>query len=298
MRVVPGVRFALLGFALVVLSPAAAGELTISAAAPREMIRPEIDQREVVITLTLNCTDLGAGLQSGAKATLALTAPQDYLVFSGPMVVDVPTDECMENPIAPLTFQASIYVAATRSAPALEQIQVSVDANITPDQVSRRLRASTTFSLTVDYFSLFDVTTSRNLIKVNSDQEQVQIRLENYGNARTEFHFEFVDPNNPSSNSIILPPPMILESPTTGLTPTGANTTLIFMAPGGGWSQLATSIKITPMAADAREKVGNGLTINLLFRDQRGVFEKDIPGFGVQSGALILLAALLTRRRA
>jgi hypothetical protein len=119
-----------------------------------------------------------------------------------------------------------------------------------------------------------------------------EIKLTNFGNARTQYTFKLT--NKPTGPwNAVLPEVLVVDSPSSGPGNSSADAVVI-VYPGHG--EGAYTLVITPSATADPSKVGNPLTMTFLARDD-GVLSRISPAPDVLPLVLALAGLAVVARR-
>ena len=200
------------------------------------------------------------------------------------------------------TVEATFLVTATREAPGLKSIECTMTVSApaqTTGATTAPPDASQRFVVSADYYALIQPKIAKKLVASGPDKQvPFAIELTNYGNARTQINFEQGTKPTSGKWDILLPDPIILDSPYSGGEGKTVDTATVTISSTykNGWNNAkgAYQILMKVASADQPDKKGNDLNANVLVR-VRGVYVPGLEPFVML--AAILGSALVLRLR-
>lgn len=239
---------------------------------------------------------------TAAASTLTITfapnCPPSILV-TGPTTKIMPLTAGTSPGTGGGQIDGTFLVTATREAPGLKSIECTMTVTAPPQTtgVTAPAPASQKFVVSADYYALVQPKIQKKLIASGPDKQvPFTIELTNYGNARTQINFEQGTKPTSGKWDILLPDPIILDSPYSGGEGKTVDTATVTVSSTykNGWNNAKGSYQILMKvaSADQPDKKGNDLNANILVR-VRGVYVPGVEPFVMV--AAILGTALVMR---
>jgi hypothetical protein len=247
------------------------------------------------------------GIPTGATfasvtVTFKPTCPPSILV-TGPTTKILTVNPASQQTSAGGDVEGTFSITATREAPGLKTIKCNMTASISQPQAPAGTTvppdASVDFTVSADYYALIQPKIAKKLVASGPDKQvPFSIELTNYGNARTQVNFEQGTKPTSGKWDILLPDPIILDSPYSGGEGKTVDTATVTVSSTykNGWNNAKGSYQILMKvaSADQPDKKGNDLNANILVR-VRGVYVPGLEPFVML--ASILGSALVLRLR-
>ena len=277
--------------------------------APVAPLVPMSETGTVVVHTMVDCRSL---TPDGGQLAYTFVMPAS-IALTGPMSQKVPPCAPADALMGRMAeHKQAFQVVLGRELPGLEQIRAMVGVHFSPagpflPPTSNARSADTPFSLSADAYFLTQAAAASRLVQCECEEAVFHVQVENLGNSRTRYDFELVPAGGPADWSAQAPEPLVLDSPATA--PGASNGTVEVRVRMPSEGQRAYQLTVTPSAADAPDKVGPALTVNLLAvrgLDEAGsletsasqeVAELPLP-IGPALGLGLLAFAGLLRRRA
>jgi hypothetical protein len=266
---------------------------------------PESQPGQLKATVTYGYGTVAQGVATVPAGSLTITftpnCPSSILV-TGPATKIMQLSPASQASAPGGTVEANFLVTATREAPGLKSIECTLTASA-PAQAAPAAAAPSDavqrFVVSADYYALVTPKMAKKIIASGPDKQVAfSIELTNFGNARTQINFE--QGNKPTSGKwdILLPDPIILDSPFSGGEGKTVDTATVTVSSTykNGWNNAKGSYQVLMKvaSADQPDKKGNDLNANMLVR-VRGVYVPGLEPFVML--AAILGSALVLRLR-
>lgn len=257
---------------------------------------PESQPGALKATVTYGYSNPAMVGTTAAASSLTITftpnCPPSILV-TGPTTKVMALNPTTQQSQAGGTVEGNFLVTATREAPGLKSIECTMTVTApaqTTGATTAPPPASQKFVVSADFYALIQPKIEKKLIASGPDKQvPFTIELTNYGNARTQINFEQGAKPSGGNWDILLPDPIILDSPYSGGEGKTVDTATVTVSSTykNGWNNAkgAYQILMKVASADQPEKKGNDLNANVLVR-VRGVY---VPGLE----PFVMLAAIL-----
>jgi hypothetical protein len=269
-------------------------ELSVSVSPPPSPLVPE-QEFVVVVSVTASCDGLlkhVAPTAGGAVATVTWRAPASILI-SGSTSVTFSPEGCAGR--TEMTVDAPFNITMTREAPGLKSIATEVGASWASPPFGESAWEKVTFA--ADYYPLTLVKVAQKVKVCGCDRFDFEVELTNHGNARTQHNFEILKQPDGGKWDILLPDPVILDSPYGGGEGKTVDTAIVSIT-GGEAGKGGYTLRILVVSADQPDKTGEPIEVHLLAR-KVGVVDRLMPAPGAPVLLLGLVAlAMALRRRA
>jgi hypothetical protein len=291
-------RLALLALVPLLLLPGAAAQATGTIelrleGVPAQPILPAVEQPLFTAVVTASCDlVLARAAPPGSSNVVAV----EFQTSSGVVITGNPSllldpQQCVGAQTVEVA--APFQLSVPRTAPGLVPLPMVARATLPSGNPAQPAveAAPVPFTVTAEYYSVGQAKLSSSLVRCSScDRVVVPIELTNFGNARTQYGFEWA--STPSGWDGRLPEVILVESPNSGHGPSNATVEVVV---SGGGGEGAFVLVVQPSAADDPAKQGNPLTVNFLVRDT-SLVGRATPMPPVAWLALVLVALALGRR--
>lgn len=269
---------------------------------PKEM-RPEIDFESMKIKFEYGFTNPGVSVGGAAisKATVKLTPDcPNFVIVSGPTKKLVTIEATGASAGGTFPGEVSWDIGVTRQAPGLQSI--NCDIRYSADEYNAVFAPAVAeskqgFIVSAGYYGAMQVKLAQPLQKAGPQKEvNFDLELTNFGNAKTTVLFGLGSEPSGKRWEQLLPPPLIIDTLTTGGNNKDVATFQVSTPYKTGWNnELGTyQIVMNTEAFDDPNQKGNTMTADVLVR-VRGVY---VPGFEVVAlvGSLVGSVVLLRGR--
>lgn len=279
-------------------------DLTLTPAAIANLV-PESGAATLKATAVYSYTTQAQIVSTAAFSSVTVTFKPNCppsIIVTGPTTKVLPlTANSQTQGSGGGSVDGTFAITATREAPGLKSIKCTMVASISQPQAPAGTNvptdASIDFTVSADYYALVQPKIAKKLVAAGPDKQvPFAIELTNYGNARTQINFE--EGIKPTSGKweLVLPDPIILDSPFGGGEGKTVDTATVTVSSTykNGWNNAkgAYQILMKVASADQPDKKGNDLNANVLVR-VRGVYVPGIEPFVMV--AAILGSALVLR---
>jgi hypothetical protein len=205
-----------------------------------------------------------------------------------------------------ISKHASWNISATRDAPGLRLIQVTMNATLDRTSLPSILAAPSNpapqgFDVEADYLPLLQANVAQTVLTDGPQRAlSFTIKVENLGNANTTVRFALADPPADSQWLAVLPDPVVLDSPASGAGPTSLVLTFQVTTPHqDGWNNREQSFRLilTPTATVDPAKTGEPISVAMLARVQGFHWGAGLTATALGLLAILVAVALFAARR-
>src|ERR1041385_12735 len=197
-------------------------DMTLSPASLSNLV-PESQPGTIKATVVYGYSNSGLAASTAAASSATVSFKPNcptYIIVTGPTTKVMQLQPTGQTTSQGGSVEASFSVTATREAPGLKSIKCTLTASM-PNPQSTGLTAPPDapidFTVSADYYSLVTPKITKKLQQAGP-QKQVpfSIELTNFGNARTQINFEKGAAPTGKRWNLLLPDPLILDSPYSG----------------------------------------------------------------------------------